>query len=95
MFAADSCRGVDQLSRGLDWFMHDGLGDGIGHQVLFATFTIGHSFADNPDKLMNALGHARSALTAGGSWNGGSRSQDDRRRFGACDTVRTVEVTWN
>ena len=23
---------VDQLSRGLDWFMHDGLGDGIGHQ---------------------------------------------------------------
>lgn len=37
----------DQLSRGLDWFMHDGLGDGIGHQVLFATFTIGHSFADS------------------------------------------------
>ena len=62
---------VDQLSRGLDWFMHDGLGDGIGHQVLFATFTIGHSFADLPDKLMDALGHARSALTAGGSWNGG------------------------
>ncbi len=61
---------VGQLSRGLDWFMHDGLGDGIGHQVLFATFTIGHSFADKPDKRMNALGHARSALTAGGSWNG-------------------------
>ncbi len=61
---------VDQLSRGLDWFMHDGLGDGIGHQVLFAAFTIGHPFADKPDKLMNALGHARSALTAGGSWNG-------------------------
>ena len=61
---------VDQLSRGLDWFMHDGLGDGIGHQVLFATFTIGHSLDDLPDKLMDALGHARSALTAGGSWSG-------------------------
>ncbi len=44
---------------------------------------------------MDALGHARGALTAGGSWNGGSRSLGDRRRFGACDTVRTVEVTWN
>ena len=60
---------VNQLSRGLDWFMHDGLGDGIGHQVLFATFTIGHSLDDLPDKLMDALGHAGSALTAGGSWS--------------------------
>ena len=86
---------VNQLSRGLDWFMRDGLGDCIGHQVLFATFTIGHSFADKPDKLMDALGHARSALTAGGSWNGGSRSLGARRRFGVCGMVSTVEVTWN
>ncbi len=86
---------VDQLSRGLDWFMHDGLGDGIGHQVLFATFTIGHSLDDLPDKLMDVLGHARSALTAGGSWNGGTRSLGDRRRFGVCGMVSTVEVTWN
>ena len=90
-----SAERVGQLSRGLDWFMHDGLGKGIGHQVLFATFTIGHPFADKPDKLMNALGHARSALTAGGSWNGGSRSLGDRRRFGVCGMISTAEVTWN
>lgn len=86
---------VDQLSRGLQWLRDDGLGDGIGHQVLFTAFTIRHSRADSPDRLMDALGHARGALTAGGAWNGESRSQGDRRRFGICGMVSTVEVTWN
>lgn len=60
---------VDQLSRG---WTGSCIWTRERHRpsILFATFTIGHSFADLPDKLMDALGHARSALTAGGSWNG-------------------------
>ena len=95
MFAVDSGREGGPVVEGAGLVHAYGLGNGIGHQVLFATFTIGHPFADKPDKRMNALGHARSALTAGGSWNGGTRSLGDRRRFGVCGMVSTVEVTWN
>lgn len=69
MFAVDSGREGGPAVEGAGLVHAYGLGNGIGHQVLFATFTIGHSFADKPDKLMNALGHAGSALTAGGSWS--------------------------
>ena len=95
MFAVDSGREGGPAVEGAGLVHAYGLGDGIGHQVLFATFTIWHSLDDLPDKLMDALGHARSALTAGGSWNGGTRSLGDRRRFGVCGMVSTVEVTWN
>lgn len=95
MFAVDSGREGGPAVEGAGLVHAYGLGNGIGHQVLFATFTIGHSFDDLPDKLMNALGHARSALTSGGSGNGGSRSLGDRRRFGVCGMVSTVKVTWN
>lgn len=70
MFAVDSGREGGPAVEEAGLVHAYGLENGIGHQVLFATFTIGHSFADKPDKLMNALGHARSALTAGGSWSG-------------------------
>lgn len=50
---------------------------------------------DSPDALMHGLGRARAALTQGAAWNGGTRSIGDRRRFGVCGVVSTLEVTWS
>lgn len=88
-----------QLADGLDWWLNAPYTNADGRTsrrcALFLTLTVRHSLDDTPADLIDAVSHARSALTNGTPYRGGRRFIGDRDRHGIAGWVNTIENTWN